>query len=173
MMAVDDLVASIVATLRSNGEYESTTLVFLSDNGANQGSHRLGQKMAPYEESIRIPFAIAGPGIPHRTQTALVTQLDLTPTLLDLAGVTVPDTIDGRSYARSLKARAHGAKTSSSSPAASTGPTSSSTRSTTFGRCSRPDLKPMWVPTWRLCLPTSTYTSSGTAAPTTTTSCTT
>jgi arylsulfatase A-like enzyme len=97
MLAVDDLVASIVTTLKNNGEYDSTTLMFLSDNGYNNGSHRLGGKLVPYEESIRIPFAIAGPGIPHATQTALVTQLDVTPTLLDLAGVAVPNTIDGRS----------------------------------------------------------------------------
>ena len=89
--------ASIVNTLRTNGEYDSTTLVFVSDNGFNHGSHRLGQKMAPYEESIRVPFVIAGPGIPHATQSALVTQLDRTPTLLDLAGVAVPNSIHGRS----------------------------------------------------------------------------
>jgi arylsulfatase A-like enzyme len=91
------MVASIVSTLKSNGEYDSTMLVFLSDNGYNFGAHRLLAKMAPYEESLRVPFAIAGPGVPHESQPALVTHEDLAPTLLDLAGAAVPDTMDGRS----------------------------------------------------------------------------
>ena len=65
MLAVDDMVGSIVSALKRNGEYDSTALVFLSDNGYNFGAHRLRQKESPYEESIRVPFAIAGPGVPH------------------------------------------------------------------------------------------------------------
>ena len=97
LLAVDDMVASVVSNLKRNGEWASTTLVFLSDNGLNFGSHRLVQKEAPYEESIRVPMVMAGPGIPHENQSSLVTHEDLAPTLLDLAGLPVPDTMDGRS----------------------------------------------------------------------------
>jgi N-acetylglucosamine-6-sulfatase len=71
--------------------------VFTSDNGYNFGAHRLRHKMVPYEESIRVPFVVAGPGVPSRIEPAIVAQLDLAPTLLDLAGVEVPDTVDGQS----------------------------------------------------------------------------
>jgi arylsulfatase A-like enzyme len=91
------MVSSVVASLKQKGELASTELVFTSDNGFNFASHRLVQKQAPYEESIRVPLVMAGPGIPHQSQDALVTQEDLAPTLLDMAGLPVPDTIDGRS----------------------------------------------------------------------------
>lgn len=97
MLAVDDMVASIVSTLKQNGEWASTTLVFMSDNGMNLGAHRLVQKEAPYEESVRVPFVIAGPGVPHASDSSLVTHEDLAPTLLDMAGLPVPTTMDGRS----------------------------------------------------------------------------
>jgi arylsulfatase A-like enzyme len=97
MLAVDDMVASLVSALKRNGEYDSTTLVFVSDNGFNFGAHRLNHKMAPYEESIRVPFVMAGPGIPKRAEPAMVAQVDLAPTLLDFAGAPVPATVDGRS----------------------------------------------------------------------------
>jgi N-acetylglucosamine-6-sulfatase len=97
MLAVDDLVARTVAQLDRGRELDSTILVFTSDNGFNFGAHRLDQKMAPYEESIRVPFAMAGPGVPHSTETAMVLHTDVTPTLLDFAGVSASDTVDGRS----------------------------------------------------------------------------
>jgi arylsulfatase A-like enzyme len=97
LYAVDDMVSSVVTTLQARGEYESTTLVFISDNGFNFGAHRLWNKLTPYEESVRVPFVAAGPGFDHATEAALVTQLDLMPTLLDLAGLPVPADVDGRS----------------------------------------------------------------------------
>ncbi len=97
LLAVDDMVSSVVTALKANGEFDSTTLVFMSDNGFLFGAHRLTQKIAPYEESIRVPFAMAGPGVPHGVESALVTQADVMPTLLDLAGIAVPDDVDGRS----------------------------------------------------------------------------
>ena len=97
MLAVDDLVAGVVEQLRLAGELDSTSLLFLSDNGFLFGAHRLVQKMAPYEESIRVPFVMAGPGVGHGTDTTMVAHTDVVPTLLDFAGVPVPDSIDGRS----------------------------------------------------------------------------
>jgi arylsulfatase A-like enzyme len=97
LLAVDDLVAGVIEELRRGGELDSTTLVFTSDNGFNFGAHRLSHKMAPYEESIRIPFVMAGAGVPHRTVDEMVLHIDLVPTLYDLAGVPEPATVDGRS----------------------------------------------------------------------------
>jgi arylsulfatase A-like enzyme len=97
LLALDDLVVGIVDELERTGELDDTLLVFTSDNGYNNGSHRLIHKMAPYEESLRVPMAVAGPGVSAGSTDALVTHGDLAPTLADLAGATMPDTVDGRS----------------------------------------------------------------------------
>ncbi|CAI7974351.1 N-acetylglucosamine-6-sulfatase [Frankia sp. Hr75.2] len=99
LYALDEMVAGIVQTLRDTGELDNTYLVFTSDNGYNLGSHRLTQKMAPYEESIRVPLVVAGPGVTVGTDDHMVALIDLAPTFLDLAGVPIPADIDGQSLA--------------------------------------------------------------------------
>ena len=65
-MAVDEGVAQIVEALRRNGELENTLIVFMSDNGFMHGEHRaLAEKVLPYEESIRVPLVMRGPGVPR------------------------------------------------------------------------------------------------------------
>jgi arylsulfatase A-like enzyme len=102
LYAVDDMVASTAAELRRSGRLDNTVFVFMSDNGMNRGSHRLPEKLAPYEESIRVPLVVAGPGIRHGTDDHFVTNLDLTPTLLDLAGLPSSGR-DGRSIVPLLR----------------------------------------------------------------------
>ncbi|MEV0379441.1 sulfatase [Nonomuraea sp. NPDC050643] len=97
LLALDDLVADIVTTLKDTGEYDNTYLVFASDNGYNMGAHRLVQKMAPYEESTRVPLVVSGPGVTHGTTAAMATSIDYGPTILDLAGVPIPADMDGTS----------------------------------------------------------------------------
>ncbi|MBJ8344747.1 sulfatase-like hydrolase/transferase [Antrihabitans sp. YC2-6] len=95
--ALDEMVAGIVDTLDRTGELDNTYLVFTSDNGYNLGAHRLTQKMSPYEESMRVPLAIAGPGIGRGSSPATALSIDFAPTFLDWAGVPVPTNMDGRS----------------------------------------------------------------------------
>jgi N-acetylglucosamine-6-sulfatase len=64
-----------------------TIFIFTSDNGFEWGDHRLNYKEYPYERSIRVPMVIAGPGILAGSSHALVENADLTPTILDLAGL--------------------------------------------------------------------------------------
>jgi len=97
LYAADDMVEALVDELRGKGELDHTYFVFTSDNGYNRGAHRLRGKAVPYEESIRIPLVISGPGIRHGTEDRLVIHPDLAPTIYDLAGVPVPDDVDGRS----------------------------------------------------------------------------
>jgi arylsulfatase A-like enzyme len=94
---VDDLVGELAAALEQAGELESTVFVFSSDNGYNRGSHRLDHKHVPYDESARIPLAVSGPGWESRTETRLVTHLDVVPTMFELAGVRIPGDVDGMS----------------------------------------------------------------------------
>ena len=65
LLAVDDHVKTLVGTLRRPRQLQNTLIVFLSDNGWLQGQHRVtGDKFLPYEESLRIPLIVRGPGVP-------------------------------------------------------------------------------------------------------------
>ncbi|MEV6032977.1 sulfatase [Nonomuraea sp. NPDC052116] len=97
LLALDDMVAGIVKTLKETGEYDNTYLIFASDNGYNLGAHRLVQKMAPYEESTRVPLVVSGPHVKRGATTAMTTSIDYGPTILDLAGVPIPGDVDGAS----------------------------------------------------------------------------
>jgi arylsulfatase A-like enzyme len=99
LLAVDEAVASIVAALRANGELSNTVIIFTSDNGWMQGEHRITQgKVVPYEESIRVPLMIRGPGFPAGRQvTTIAANVDLAPTILEVAGASPGVTLDGRS----------------------------------------------------------------------------
>jgi arylsulfatase A-like enzyme len=77
----------------------NTVVIYLSDNGYFRAEHELGDKRAAYEESIRIPFMIRYPAL-QTVSNALdhtVLNLDLAPTILDLAGLPIPETMQGRS----------------------------------------------------------------------------
>ena len=99
LMAVDEGVAQIVEALRRNGELENTLIVFMSDNGFMHGEHRaLAEKVLPYEESIRVPMVMRGPGVPQtRVDRRLVANTDVTSTILDATDVLPGRVQDGRS----------------------------------------------------------------------------
>jgi N-acetylglucosamine-6-sulfatase len=103
LLAADDMIASLVRELRDRGELDNTVLMFGSDNGNNLGAHRLPHKQVPYEESIRVPFAVAGPGVRKGVEESIVSHLDYAPTMMDLAGIDRPDSLDGRSLVPLLR----------------------------------------------------------------------
>lgn len=90
--AIDDEVGRLVAHLEALGIAEDTILIYSADHGSMMGSHGLGGKRQPYEESIRVPFIARWPGqLPAgHTVDALVGTIDLFPTLCGLAGLGVP-----------------------------------------------------------------------------------
>lgn len=96
LLAVDEMIAGVLDRLAANGELDNTYVVFSSDNGYNQGAHRLVHKMAPYEESVRVPLVIAGPGIGPGTSSDMALHIDLAPTFLEWAGLQPPAHMDGR-----------------------------------------------------------------------------
>jgi N-acetylglucosamine-6-sulfatase len=99
LLAVDEMVVSLVDTLRQKQGLENTYFFFTSDNGSFAGEHRLGiGKQAAYEEAIRVPLLVWGPGIlPGRAVPELSLNNDIAPTIADLVGVTPPAFVDGRS----------------------------------------------------------------------------
>jgi arylsulfatase A-like enzyme len=96
---VDEAVGAIVGQLRRSGVYDNTYIIFTSDNGFLQGEHRVRSgKMLPYDPSVRVPLLISGPGIPRgKTSKELVGNIDLAPTLLDIADGRSGKKMDGRS----------------------------------------------------------------------------
>ncbi len=99
LLALDELVAALVATLEETGALDRTLLVFTSDNGLLAGQHRLpGGKQVPYDEAIRVPLLLRGPGVPAgRVVDPIALNVDLAPTIAELAGAEIPDFVDGRS----------------------------------------------------------------------------
>ncbi|WP_260477781.1 sulfatase [Nonomuraea sp. WAC 01424] len=99
MLGVDDLVRSVVDALRDSGKLDNTYIVFTSDNGFHLGTHRLTQgKTTPFEEAIKVPFVVRGPGIrPGSTIGQLGATVDIAPTIAELGGAVVPDFAEGRS----------------------------------------------------------------------------
>jgi arylsulfatase A-like enzyme len=97
LRAVDDGVGHLVKTLRRTHQLKNTLIMFLSDNGWLQGQHRIpGDKYLPYEESIRVPLIVRGPGVPRgKTIHGQVGNIDFAPTLVDLANAKARRKMDG------------------------------------------------------------------------------
>jgi N-acetylglucosamine-6-sulfatase len=99
LRAVDDGVQQIIATLGAMHRLRNTYIIFTSDNGFFYGEHRLtGGKFLAYEPSTHLPFLIRGPGIKPGSSTGeLAANIDIAPTILELAGAKADKSIDGRS----------------------------------------------------------------------------
>ena len=99
LFAVDRLVDQLIDKLDEKGLLDNTVVFFLSDNGKLWGEHRLTSKNSPYEEAARVPFALRYPPLvpnPY-TETTPVGNIDIAPTLYDLAGIPIPEKVDGKS----------------------------------------------------------------------------
>lgn len=97
--SLDDMVESLVNTLRATGKLSSTYVFFASDNGFHMGQHRRPPgKTRVFEEDIRVPLVVRGPGIPAgRVVHQLTANVDYAPTFAAIAGVARPSFVDGRS----------------------------------------------------------------------------
>jgi|GEM_PF-406474 len=98
VLAVDDMVETVVNALRSAGKLDNTIIIFTSDNGYSHGQHRRNNnKYLAYEESLRTPLVIRGPGIAARqTRTEMVTNLDIVATIVESAKASPNRSLDGR-----------------------------------------------------------------------------
>jgi arylsulfatase A-like enzyme len=105
LQAVDEMVAKIYTTLKETGQLDNTYIFFTSDNGYHLGEHRLlAGKNTPFEEDIRVPLLVRGPGIKAGTVIEeLTSNIDLAQTFSELASVVPPDFVDGRSLVPLLK----------------------------------------------------------------------
>ncbi|MCK5136786.1 MAG: sulfatase-like hydrolase/transferase [Bacteroidales bacterium] len=97
---VDSLLGKVFDAVNASANAENTILIFSSDHGDGVSRHRWNQKLSPYDESVRVPFIIAGKPVPRKgeTESRLVSAgLDLMPTICDYAGIEAPGALQGRS----------------------------------------------------------------------------
>jgi N-acetylglucosamine-6-sulfatase len=100
LLAVDESLGRVFELLKRRGELESTLVVYMGDNGFAFGEHGLIDKRTAYEESMRVPLLMHCPQL-LRAGTKVeqvVANIDMAPTLLEVAGLRAPDTMAGKSY---------------------------------------------------------------------------
>lgn len=104
MSHTDAQIGRILETLDALGMTDDTLIVFASDNGLALGSHGLVGKQNIYEHSVKVPLILSGPGIPKgEERLQLCYMYDIHPTLIMLAGLNVPETVQFRSLLPILK----------------------------------------------------------------------
>lgn len=110
LQSVDDMVGDLVRTLEETGQLDNTYIIYSSDNGFFYGEHRLENKSLVYEEAIKVPLVVRGPGVPTRELSHLIINPDFAPTIADLAGTGHPRFVDGKSFAPLLEDAAPNAR---------------------------------------------------------------
>lgn len=100
LVSVDEGLGQIMEYLTRTRQLDRTLIIYTSDNGYFQGEHGLQDKRAMYEDSIRVPLLVRYPPLvrPGSAYEPMVLNIDLTPTLLDFAGLEIPEHIQGRSW---------------------------------------------------------------------------
>lgn len=97
LQGVDELVDQLVAHLSDAGILDNTYIIYTSDNGYHIGQHRLPPgKECGFEEDIRVPLFIRGPGVAAgHVEEAVTAHVDLVPTIFEITGVELRDNFDG------------------------------------------------------------------------------
>jgi len=101
VFGLDENIGSVLDYLDQAGLRDSTCVLYMGDNGFALGEHGFYDKRDAFEESIRVPMLAYAPGLiaPDTTVTQMVQNIDIAPTVLELAGVQPPDGVmDGRSF---------------------------------------------------------------------------
>ena len=104
VQGVDDSVGQVLDWLDREGLTDETIVIYTTDNGWYLGDHGLYDKRFMYEPGLRVPLIARGPGIrAGHTPDQFVANIDIAPTIVDLAGLPVPDEMQGRSVAPLLR----------------------------------------------------------------------
>jgi N-acetylglucosamine-6-sulfatase len=105
LFSLDRVIDSLITRLEDKGLLDNTVVIFLSDNGKLWGEHRRNTKNSAYEEATRIPFAIRYPPLTSAAQVEerAVANIDIAPTLYELAGIPIPEKVDGESLSGLLR----------------------------------------------------------------------
>lgn len=100
LLALDESIERVLDYLDKNGLAESTLVIYMGDNGFSFGEHGLIDKRHMYEESMRVPMLVYAPGMIEAGMKIpeLIQNIDVGPTILDLAGIETPEWMDGSSF---------------------------------------------------------------------------
>lgn len=100
---LDYQIGRMLDCLEETGQLDNTIVVFTGDNGLSVGCHGLMGKQSLYEDSIRIPLILSGPGIPKgERRKDYVYLMDIFPTLCELTGQAIPESVEGLSFCKAL-----------------------------------------------------------------------
>lgn len=110
--ALDGHIGRLLQALKDRGLYENTLIVYSSDHGLALGSHGLMGKQNLYEDGMKAPLIVSGPGVRRGRSDALAYLLDLFPTVCDLIGTEVPAGLDGKSLKRVIEGKESGVRSS-------------------------------------------------------------
>ncbi len=106
---IDAAAGTILATLKQQGFDSNTIVLFTSDHGCHFKTRNTEYKRSPHESSIHVPLIVQGPGFDRGLELRqLVSHVDVTPMLLEAAGVPVPAEMQGRSLMPLVEGRAQG-----------------------------------------------------------------
>lgn len=98
VLLIDDQVGETIKALKDTGQWENTAIIFVSDHGDMLGDHGLWHKSQAYESSAGVPLILKAPEVPaNRHSDTFASTIDLMPTCLDLAGLKIPENLDGLS----------------------------------------------------------------------------
>ena len=106
--ATDEAIGKLLEKLKTLGMYDRSIIVFSADHGEMMGSHsvRPREKQVAWDESVKTPFLIRFPGIDKQAGRSTLTPIttpDVLPTMLSLAGVSIPGAIEGEDLARIVR----------------------------------------------------------------------
>jgi N-acetylglucosamine-6-sulfatase len=107
LLSVDESIGRVIKYLESNNLAEETLVMYMGDNGFVFGEHGLIDKRHMYEESMRVPFLAWCPGMiePGSVIEELIQNIDIAPTVMDVAGLDTPERMDGQSFLPILKGK--------------------------------------------------------------------
>lgn len=103
---VDGCIGELLSGLKDAGMLENTIVIYTSDHGEMLGNHGIWGKAVYYDRSVRVPLLVAGPGVAaggHRVRHP-ISLIDLYPTTCAMAGLPVPEGLDGRDFSTVLAA---------------------------------------------------------------------
>lgn len=99
VLGIDESIGQVLHYLEENDLMDNTMVIYMGDNGFSFGEHGLIDKRHAYEESMKVPLLVYAPGmIKPATHEGMIQNIDIGPTVLDLAGIKTPEQMNGRSF---------------------------------------------------------------------------